>query len=419
MTLTTQVAYWNNPLSNCTVLIVDDSKIDRFTYRRYLESTSSLDWNIVDCESASEALDLCDRNCPDVILLDYLLPATNGLELLQDLNQRLGKLPVVIMLTGQGNEAVAVAAMKLGVQDYLIKGDLTAQALVNVVTNALTERKLQAQLDRQKVDLVADLQATIAKYQASEHQLQNRVVEVEQANLRLAQATHLLEDRNQELDDFSHIASHDLQAPLRGISNLAEWLVSDLEDKLPIESQQQLQLIQSRVIQMNTMINGLLQYARVGRENIDDVTIDLSNLIAEVIELLDPPTGFEIRFPTNLPKINTQVLLLKQVLSNLIGNAIKYYDSPNPEVEILVEDYESCLHFTVIDNGLGIAPENHKKIFSIFQTLVSREDLKGTGIGLTIVKKIVESRGGSVWVESELGRGSTFSFTWPKTSRSL
>lgn len=419
MTLTTQVAYWNNPLSNCTVLIVDDSKIDRFTYRRYLESTSSLDWNIVDCESASEALDLCDRNCPDVILLDYLLPATNGLELLQDLNQRLGKLPVVIMLTGQGNEAVAVAAMKLGVQDYLIKGDLTAQALVNVVTNALTERKLQAQLDRQKVDLVADLQATIAKYQASEHQLQNRVVEVEQANLRLAQATHLLEDRNQELDDFSHIASHDLQAPLRGISNLAEWLVSDLEDKLPIESQQQLQLIQSRVIQMNTMINDLLQYARVGRENIDDVTIDLSNLIAEVIELLDPPTGFEIRFPTNLPKINTQVLLLKQVLSNLIGNAIKYYDSPNPEVEILVEDYESCLHFTVIDNGLGIAPENHKKIFSIFQTLVSREDLKGTGIGLTIVKKIVESRGGSVWVESELGRGSTFSFTWPKTSRSL
>ena len=419
MTLTTQVAYWNNPLSNCTVLIVDDSKIDRFTYRRYLESTSSLDWNIVDCESASEALDLCDRNCPDVILLDYLLPATNGLELLQDLNQRLGKLPVVIMLTGQGNEAVAVAAMKLGVQDYLIKGDLTAQALVNVVTNALTERKLQAQLDRQKVDLVADLQATIAKYQASEHQLQNRVVEVEQANLRLAQATHLLEDRNQELDDFSHIASHDLQAPLRGISNLAEWLVSDLEDKLPIESQQQLQLIQSRVIQMNTMINDLLQYARVGRENIDDVTIDLSNLIAEVIELLDPPTGFEIRFPTNLPKIKTQVLLLKQVLSNLIGNAIKYYDSPNPEVEILVEDYESCLHFTVIDNGLGIAPENHKKIFSIFQTLASREDLKGTGIGLTIVKKIVESRGGSVWVESELGRGSTFSFTWPKTSRSL
>jgi signal transduction histidine kinase len=103
----------------------------------------------------------------------------------------------------------------------------------------------------------------------------------------------------------------------------------------------------------------------------------------------------------------------------LIGNAIKYQSSPYGKVEILVEDYETCLHFKVVDDGLGIAPANHKKIFSIFQTLVSREDLKGTGIGLTIVKKIVESRGGSVWVESELGQGSTFSFTWPKTYNSL
>jgi signal transduction histidine kinase/FixJ family two-component response regulator len=587
MTITKPVDDWDNTWrSNCTISIVDDSAVDRFTYRRYLESADNLDWDIVDCESAAEALDLCERNCPDVILLDYLLPATNGLELLHQLTERLETLPVIIMLTGQGNEAVAVAAMKLGVQDYLIKGTLTAQILLNTITNALTERKLQAQIDRQQqqrelfakialqisqsidlsqmlqatvagtrqlldcdrtlvyrlnpdlsgtivaesvlpgwtatldcqieddcfrgdlavhlnkylqghqmvasdielanltachlqmlqqfevkailvvpilvrasspvnepkvwgllvahhceqvhewqadeltlldelslqiaiaiqqANLVADLQATIAKYQESEHQLQNRVVEIEQANLRLSQSTNLLEDRNQELDDFSHIASHDLQAPLRGISNLADWLVSDLEGKLPIENQQQLQLIQSRVIQMNTLINGLLQYARVGRESIDYVEINLSNLIAEVIELLDPPTGFELKFPPDLPTIETQVLLLKQVLTNLIGNAIKYHNRPNGKVEILVEDYESCLHFKVVDDGLGIAPENHKKIFSIFQTLVSREDLKGTGIGLTIVKKIVESRGGSVWVESELGRGSTFSFTWPKT----
>jgi signal transduction histidine kinase len=163
------------------------------------------------------------------------------------------------------------------------------------------------------------------------------------------------------------------------------------------------------------LINGLLQYARVGREYVDYVTVNLSDLIAEVIELLDPPPDFELQFLPNLPTIETQVLLLKQVLANLIGNAIKYHNRPNGKVEILVEDYEDCLHFKIVDNGLGIAPENHKKIFSIFQTLISREDLKGTGIGLTIVKKIVESRGGSVWVESELGKGSTFSFTWPKT----
>jgi signal transduction histidine kinase len=590
MTLTKQVDYWNNTLSNWTIFIVDDSEVDRFTYRRYLESAPNFNWQIVDCESAEEALDLCNRDCPDVILLDYLLPATTGLELLQQLTKRLGTLPVIIMLTGQGNEAVAVEAMKLGVQDYLIKGDLTAQTLVNTVTNALTERKLQAQIDRQKqqrellakislqisnalelsqilqatvegtrqlldgdrtlvyrlnsdlsgtivaeailpewtatldrqiedncfqgdlavhlnkylqghkmvvsdiesanltachlkmlqqfevksilvvpilvraiapvsepkvwglliahhcqnvhewqadeltlldelslqiaiaiqqAELVADLQATIAQYRASEYQLQNRVVEIEQINLLLSRSTHLLEDRNQELDDFSHIASHDLQAPLRGISNLTEWLVSDLEGKLPIENQQQLQLIQSRVIQMNTLINGLLQYARVGRENVDSISINLSRLLAEVVDLLDPPTEFQIIFSPDLPTIDTQVLLLKQVLSNLIGNAIKYHDRPNGKVEILLEDYQDCLQFKVSDDGPGIAPGNHKKIFSIFQTLVSREDLKGTGIGLTIVKKIVESRGGSVWVESELGKGSTFSFTWPKTYKSL
>jgi signal transduction histidine kinase/CheY-like chemotaxis protein len=586
MTLTKQVQDWDDMLlPNCTISIVDDSQVDRVTYRRYLESTPNLNWNIVDCESAQEALDLCNRDCPDLILLDYLLPGTNGLELLQELTKQLGTLPVIIMLTGQGNEAVAVEARKLGVQDYLIKGDLTAQTLINTVTNALTERKLQAQIARQKqqrellakislqisnslelsqilqatvegtrqlldcdrtlvyrlnpdlsgtvvaeailpawiatldrqiddncfqgdlgvhfnkylqghkmvvsdvesanltachlqmlqqfevkailvvpilvraiapvsepkvwglliahhcknvhqwqldeltlldelslqiaiviqqAELVADLQTTIVKHQVTENKLRDRVIEIEQINLLLSRSTHLLENRNQELDDFSHIASHDLQAPLRGISNLAEWLVSDLEGKLPIENQQQLQLIQSRVIQMNTLINGLLQYARVGRENVDSVAVNLRDLLAEVVDLLDPPTEFQIQFPMNLPTIDTQVLLLKQVLANLIGNAIKYHNRLNGKVEVLVEDYEDCLHFKIIDDGQGIAPENHKKIFSIFQTLVSREDLKGTGIGLTIVKKIVESRGGSVWVESELGKGSTFSFTWPK-----
>lgn len=587
MTLSKQVQGWDDMLlSNCTISIVDDSEVDRVTYRRYLESAPNLNWNIVDCESAEEALDLCNRDCPDVILLDYLLPATNGLELLRELTQRLGTLPVIIMLTGQGNEAVAVAAMKLGVQDYLLKADLTAQTLINTVTNALTERKLQAQIDKQKqqrelfakislqishaVDLgqmlqatvegtrqlldcdrtlvyrlnpdlsgtivaeailpewtatldrqieddcfqgdllvhlnkylqghkmvvsdiesanlttchlqmlqqfqvkeivvvpilirdiapaseskvwgfiiahhckkvyewqvdeltlldelslqmtiaiqqsrlVADLQAIIVSHQTTENQLRDQVIEIEQINLLLSRSTHLLEDRNQELDDFSHIASHDLQAPLRGISNLAEWLISDLEGKLPIENQQQLQLIQSRVIQMNRLINGLLQYARVGRENVEYDTVNLSDLIAEVVDLLDPPTGFQIQFPADLPTIETQVLLLKQVLSNLIGNAIKYHNSPNGKVEILVEDDESCLRFKVIDDGQGIAPENYTKIFNIFQTLTSRDDPKGTGIGLTIVKKIVESRGGSIWVDSELGKGSTFSFTWPKT----
>jgi signal transduction histidine kinase len=411
MTLTKQVEYWDDTIqSNWKIAIVDDSEVDRATYRRYLESAPNLDCQIVDCESAEEALELCDRDCPDAILLDYLLPATNGLELLQELTEKLGTLPVIIMLTGQGSEAVAVAAMKQGAKDYLVKGQLTAQMLVNAITNALEEHFVQAQ----KADLVSALQTSITLHEAIEQQLRSRTIELERINLILSRSTHLLEDRNQELDNFSHIASHDLQAPLRGIANLAEWLVSDLEGKLPIENQHQLELIQSRVSQMNALISGLLQYARVGRENIDTNPVNLSQLLAEVIDLLAPPIELQIQFPVDLPSIDTQTLLLKQVLSNLIGNAIKYRNAPNGKVEILVEDRADCFQFKIVDDGIGIALEDRKKIFSIFQTLVSREDLKGTGIGLTIVKKIVESRGGSVWVESELGQGSTFSFTWPK-----
>lgn len=586
MILTKQVEYWDRtPQPNWKISIIDDSEVDRVTYRRYLESAPNLDCQIVDCKSAEEALELCTRDCPDLILLDYLLPDTDGLELLQELTKKLETLPIIIMLTGQGSEAVAVAAMKCGVQDYLIKGQLTAQTLVNAVTTALNERKLQAQIDRQRqqrelfakialqishstelskilqatvegtrellncdrtlvyhlnpdlsgtivaesvlsewiailnrqiedtcfqgdlsvhlnkylhghkmavaniesanltacdlqmlqhfqvkailvvpilvrdilpkseskvwglliahhcqkthewqaeeltlldelslqiaiaiqqAELVSDLQASIVKYQESEKLLRERVIEIEQVNVLLARSTNLLEDRNQELDDFSYIASHDLKAPLRGISNLAEWLVSDLEGKLPIENQRQLDLIQSRVLQMNTLINGLLQYARVGRENIDSSSVNLSQLLAEVVDLLDPPTEFQIQFSLDLPVIDTQTLLLKQVLSNLIGNAIKYHNRPNGKVEILVEDRADCFQFKIVDDGPGIDSEHHKKIFGIFQTLVGQEDLKGTGIGLTIVKKILESRGGSVSVESELGKGSTFSFTWPK-----
>jgi DNA-binding NtrC family response regulator len=150
MTLTKQVEYWDDTLQpNWTISIVDDCEVDRATYRRYLESAPNLDCQIIDCESAEAALELFTRDCPDAILLDYLLPSTNGLELLQELTKKLETLPIIIMLTGQGSEAVAVAAMKQGAKDYLVKGQLTAQTLVNAVTSALTERKLQAQIDRQ------------------------------------------------------------------------------------------------------------------------------------------------------------------------------------------------------------------------------------------------------------------------------
>jgi signal transduction histidine kinase len=282
----------------------------------------------------------------------------------------------------------------------------------------VNELSIQVAVAIQQAELVRDLQASLTHQQAIEQQLRDRVLEIEQTNLRLFAATNLLEKRNQELDNFACIASHDLQAPLRGIANLTDWLSKDLAGTLPEQNQQQIDLIQKRVFQMDTLIKGLLQYARVGREHIAPTNVDLSNLLAEVLLTIEHSPGFEINFPSDLPNFNTQSLHLKQVFANLISN--KYHDRPNGKIDILAilvprgsaNEREHVWQFTVIDDGPGIAPEHHQKIFEIFQTLKGQEDRKGTGVGLAIVQKIVESRGGSVWVDSDLGKGSAFSFTW-------
>ena len=311
---------------------------------------------------------------------------------------------------------VAAHASKVSVWGLLIVHQCrSVRTWVTEEIAPIHELSIQMAVAIQQAELVANLQATLAQQQTIEQQLRDRVLEIEQTNIRLSVATRLLENRNRELDEFACIASHDLQAPLRGIANLTDWLSNDLEGNLPPENQQQIDLIQMRVLQMDTLIKGLLQYARVGRENIESTSINLSQAIAEAIETIAPGPNFQVHFPTDLPTITTQSLLLRQVFANLIGNAIKYHDLDRGRVEILAIEREYLWEFTVVDDGPGIAPEHHKKIFGIFQTLTGRDDNKGTGVGLAIVQKIVESRGGSVWVESGLGKGSAFSFTWIKT----
>ncbi len=281
-------------------------------------------------------------------------------------------------------------------------------------TEFLDELALHITIAVQQTKLASELKLIIQEHQSIEHQLQDRVLEIEKVNTQFIQTTSLLETRNQELDEFSYTASHDLQAPLRGIKNLTEWLIQDLEGQLSVESQKQLHLIQSRVSLMNLLIDGFLKYARVGRENVVFTTVNISQMLTEIIDLLSPPPEFQIQFLDDLPTIETQALLLKQVLANLIGNAIKYHDRATGTVCISLEDQELWLKFKVSDDGAGIAPENHKKVFSIFQTLAGKAEQKGTGIGLAIVKKIIEAQGGSITLESQLGQGSTFSFTWLK-----
>jgi PAS domain S-box-containing protein len=249
---------------------------------------------------------------------------------------------------------------------------------------------------------------------STEKVLQERSQELLDLTQRLQFATANLEKRNQELDQFTYIVSHDLKAPLRAVSNLSQWIEEDLNGQLSEEISQQMQLLRSRVHRMNDLINGLLQYSRIGRTEHSYASIDVGSLLSDVSDSIDPPVGFEIEIASEMPVIKKgETVLLRQVFANLISNAINHHHRSKGKITIKAVPKGDFYEFAVQDDGPGIAAAFHDKIFVIFQTLQSRDVFESTGIGLSIVKKIVESQGGTIWVESRVGAGATFRFTWP------
>jgi len=222
----------------------------------------------------------------------------------------------------------------------------------------------------------------------------------------------------QELADFAYSASHDLQAPLRTFEGYARWLLEDYGDVLDSTGRQLCEEIIADALHMKKLLDGLLEYSRIGRLHTEAVAVDVRKVIDRVLhdlqlEILD--AGATIHVPESLPTVFYPEVRLTQVFSNLLSNAFKFTTGHAPVVTIGCEDLPRYYRFTVRDNGIGIAPEHFERIFEIFKRLHTREEYPGTGAGLTIVKKIVESHGGQIGVESTPGEGSTFWFTVPKT----
>lgn len=230
----------------------------------------------------------------------------------------------------------------------------------------------------------------------------------------LRQTASDLQESNRELDEFAYAASHDLRAPLRAISNLAEWIEEDCGETLPEESKNHLRLLKKRVNRLDDLINGILEYSRAGRLVSQSEETNLNQVIEEVIEHLSPPSHISIHVENELPTLITNKVLITQIFLNLISNAIKYNDKPQGQINIGYQDSPDFYQFHVTDNGPGIDSQFYEKIFIIFQTLQSRDAIESSGIGLAIVKKVIEKQGGKIWVNSLLGHGTTFNFTWPK-----
>jgi signal transduction histidine kinase len=242
--------------------------------------------------------------------------------------------------------------------------------------------------------------------------------EVERAReerLRL-QLLDELERSNNELKDFAYIVSHDLKAPLRAITSLAQWLAADYGDKLDEGGREQLELLKNRTRRMHNLIEGILTYSRIGRSKEEKEEVGMNTLVSEVIALIDPTEDIVIEVVGELPTIPFERTRMEQVFQNLLGNAVKYMDKPEGRITISCTDADddSNWKFSVSDNGPGIDEKYYRKIFQIFQTLKPRDEVESTGVGLTIVRKIVNMYGGEITVESKLGKGSTFHFTIPK-----
>jgi signal transduction histidine kinase len=227
-----------------------------------------------------------------------------------------------------------------------------------------------------------------------------------------------LEEVNRELGEFAYVVSHDLKAPLRGIGSLADWIARDQRERLDDEGKEQIDLLLGRVKRMNELIEGILRYSRIGRAKEELVTLDTRRVVTEVIDLIAPPSHVTVSVDGAMPSLRSARTQLAQVFQNLIGNAVKFCDKSAGEVRVSCTEEPSRYRFVVNDNGPGIDARHFQRIFQIFQTLAPRDKTQNTGIGLSIVKKIVETMGGQIWLESTIGVGSSFFFTIPKHSES-
>ena len=226
--------------------------------------------------------------------------------------------------------------------------------------------------------------------------------------------TEELKRSNKELNDFAYVASHDLKAPLRGIMQLSTWIEEDIADYANDETKGNLTLLMSRTSRLDKLLEDLLNYSRIGRMTGDIQTIDTKELILNVFDLQDPSKSITLNFQGAMPIINTAISPFETIIRNLIGNAIKHNNKANGVITISAQEFPKHYQFSVKDNGPGIPQRYHEQIFELFKTLKPRDEVEGSGMGLSIIKKLLDYHKGSITVESDGENGTCFTFTWPK-----
>ncbi|MBI4793784.1 MAG: response regulator [Deltaproteobacteria bacterium] len=387
------------------VLIVEDSEDDAFLMLRELRK-GGYEPLAERVETAAAMEKALAAGQWDMIISDYVLPRFSGLAALHILKQSGQDLPFIV-ISGNIGEDIAVGAMKAGAHDYILKGNLTR--LVPAV-----ERELREAVVRRKRRQAEE--ALQRSYEELEQRVRERTEELSASKLELERLVGELERSNRELEQFAYVASHDLQEPLRMVSSFMQLLERRFEHQLDDKARQYISYALEGSQRMSQLISDLLMFSRVGRGTWNPAPVNLNELFSQIrsnCRTTLEETGAVITCD-ELPIVQGEPSQLSQLLQNLLVNAVKFRKQDvTPEVHVSATRQGKSWLLAVRDNGIGIAPEQHQRIFVIFQRLHSRQKYNGTGIGLAVCQRIVEFHGGRIWVESEPGKGSTFFFNLP------
>ncbi len=261
------------------------------------------------------------------------------------------------------------------------------------------------------MNLENNLIANTKKMNSAEY-IKEQSDEIVRINKQREELLKSLEKQNVALNEYAHMVSHDLKAPLRSIDTLINWFKEDNQSILDEEKNKSLDLILSNVEKMDLLIKGVLEYSSIENQDVNDRNIDLNFLIDEVLRTINIPNHFKINIKNKMPVVYGNVFRYKQLFQNLIQNAIKYNDKPSGLIEIESSVENNEIKFSIKDNGIGIKDVYQTKIFKMFAKLENKDE--SSGIGLSIVKKIIDFKEGKIWLESQEGLGTTFHFTIPK-----
>lgn len=409
---------------NPTILIVDDVYSDLNLLSHFLEPRG---FNILLANDGLSAVSQAHKKNPHIILLDIDMPIINGLETCKKLksNSKTQSIPI-IFVTGNVDIETKIKAFQLGAVDYISKPFDPQEILarIQIQLKVIKMQQLQKRQNRQ-------LQKEVSQYKVKEQQLIQKQAQERKTNHKLEETvaektaalvhtTQELKIKNQELqrsnaelESFAYAVSHDLQAPLRSIKMFAQLLDQEHQTLLTGQPQEYLEYIISGTERMENLIHDLLAYSRAGKNQQTWIPVNLKDVVNTAIRNLEAKireTQTIIKVG-ELPTLMVNSTEMTQLFQNLISNGIKFCTEKQPVIEIGAVSSQDGWQVFVKDNGIGINPKHYNQIFQVFHRLHSEDDYPGTGIGLSICKKIVKHYGGKIWIESELDKGSTFSFT--------